>query len=136
MANKAEIVEFLKREFPQFKYTIDAVGERCATVRHQITADDLRPGGTVSGPTLFSLSDAALYVAILGELGIVALAVTTDVTIHFLRKPSATSDIIAQCNLIKVGRTLVIGDVLLYSEGDDAPIAHAVGSYAIPPSRE
>ncbi len=134
-ASKQEIIDFLAGEFPQFKYIVEAVGEQSATVRYEITHADLRPGGTVSGPTLFGIADAALYVAVLAELGIIALAVTTNMNINFLRKPSATQDIIAQCNLIKVGRTLVIGDVFLYSEGSDAPVAHAVGTYAIPPKR-
>jgi len=134
MANKQEIIDFLKQEFPQFTYTIEAVGEQISSIRHPISHNDLRPGGTVSGPTLFGIADAALYVAILGELGIVALAVTTNMSINFLRKPSATCDIIAHCKLLKVGKTLIVGDVMIYSEGDDAPVAHAVGTYAIPPS--
>lgn len=135
MATKQEIINFLKKEFPQFPYQIDEVGEQSSVIRHHIQHGDLRPGGTVSGPTLFGISDAALYVAILGEIGIVALAVTTNMNINFLRKPSATQDIIANCKLIKVGKTLIVGDVFLYSEGNDAPIAHAVGTYAIPPAK-
>lgn len=135
MATKQDIIDFLKQDFPQFTYTIDAVGEQTSVIRHRVGEDDLRPGGTVSGPALFGIADAALYVAVLGEIGIVALAVTTNMNINFLRKPSSTQAIIAQCKLIKVGRTLIVGDVLMYSEGDDAPIAHAVGTYAIPPSR-
>ena len=134
MSSKEEIINFLKQEFPQFIYTIEAVGDQTSVIRHHINHNDLRPGGTVSGPTLFGIADAALYVAILGELGIVALAVTTNMSINFLRKPSASSDIIAHCKLIKVGKTLVVGEVTIYSEGNDAPIAHAVGTYAIPPS--
>jgi acyl-coenzyme A thioesterase PaaI-like protein len=76
----------------------------------------------------------ALYAAILGEIGIVPLAVTTSLNINFLRKPSADRDIVGVCKLIKVGRSLVTGDVYLYSEGDDRPVAHAVGTYSIPPA--
>ena len=133
MPHEQEIMDFLQQEFPQFIYTIEAVGEQSSVLRHFIRQGDLRPGGTVSGPALFGIADAALYVAILGELGIIALAVTTNVTINFLRKPSATRDVIARCQLIKMGKTLVVGEVFLYSEGDEAPIAHAVGTYAIPP---
>lgn len=133
MPTKEEITEFLHREFPQFSYIIEAVGEQKSIIRHQVTENDLRPGGTVSGPTLFGLADAALYVAIFGELGIVALAVTTNMSINFLRKPSADKDVIAKCKLIKIGKMLVVGEVSLYSDGHIAPIAHAVGTYSIPP---
>ena len=136
MANKQAIIDFLAQEFPQFSYTIDAVGEQSATIRHHVAEEDLRPGNTVSGPTLFGIADASLYVAILGKLGIIPLAVTTNMTINFLRRPSATKDIIGRCMLIKVGKTLVVGEVYLYSEGTDDPVAHAVGTYAIPPQRE
>nr|WP_280636399.1 PaaI family thioesterase [Endozoicomonas sp. G2_1] len=95
----------------------------------------MRPGGTVSGPTLMAMADAALYVAILAEIGLVALAVTTNLNINFLRKPAADKDIIAKCQLIKLGKTLAIGDVFLYSDGDDNPVAHAVGIYSIPPNK-
>ena len=91
------------------------------------------PGGTVAGPVMMGVADAAIYVAILGELGIVALAVTTNLNINFLRKPVADADIIGECRLIKLGKRLAIGEVLLYSEGDDEPVAHAVGTYSIPP---
>ena len=132
MATKGDIIQFLQDEFPQFLYTIDFVGDKKSSLRHSPSAEDLRPGGTLSGPALFGLADAALYVAILGEIGIVALAVTTNININFLRKPSANHDLIARCTLIKVGKTLAVGEVSLYSEGQDAPIAHAVGTYAIP----
>ncbi|GAB5494708.1 MAG: PaaI family thioesterase [Phototrophicaceae bacterium] len=132
MPNKEEIIQFLESEFPQFIYTIDAVGDKKSSLRHSPSDNDLRPGGTLSGPALFALADAALYVAILGEIGIIALAVTTNININFLRKPSPNHDLIAHCTLIKVGKTLAVGEVSLYSEGQDAPIAHAVGTYAIP----
>ncbi|MGB5542692.1 MAG: PaaI family thioesterase, partial [Gammaproteobacteria bacterium] len=86
------------------------------------------------GPVLMGVADAAIYVAILGELGLVALAVTTNLNINFLRKPSAERDILGKCKLIKLGRRLAIGEVLLYSEGDEEPVAHAVGTYSIPPT--
>lgn len=78
------------------------------------------------------VADVALYVAILGEIGIVPLTVTTNLNMSFLRKPSAEARIIAKCQLIKVGRTLAVGEVYLYSEGNDKPVAHAVGTYSIP----
>lgn len=135
MASKQEIIDFLANEFPQFEATIEEVSNQSSLIRQPVQQKHLRPGGTVSGPTLFAIADSALYVAILGELGIVALAVTTNMNMNFLRKPSPDRDIIAKCTLIKVGKTLVVGDVFIYSDGDDAPIAHAVGTYAIPPTR-
>lgn len=135
MADKDQIITFLEQEFPQFRATIESVGEQSAQLRQTVTSDDLRPGGTVSGPALFALADAGLYVAILGEIGIVALAVTTHLSINFLQRPSPTADLIAQCNLIKVGKKLIVGQVALYSDGNPDPIAHAVGTYAIPPDK-
>ena len=132
MATKEEIEEFMKTDFPQAKCTVEAVGEQSATVRHPIGYDEFRPGGTVSGPVLMAVADYALYVAILGEIGIVSLAVTTSLTINFMRKPSSTKDIIAECTLLKVGRTLIVGEVSLYSEGDEKAVAHVVGTYSIP----
>jgi uncharacterized protein (TIGR00369 family) len=133
MASKTEIETFLATDFPQFNSTVESVGNRSATIRHRIGHDELRPGGTVSGPVMMAVADTALYVAILGEIGIVPLAVTTGLNINFLRKPSAGRDIIGICSLMKVGRVLVVGEINLYSEGDPEPVAHAVGTYSIPP---
>ena len=133
MPSRAEIVDFLAKEFPQTKCTVEAVGPRTATVKHAIGVGELRPGGTVAGPVLMTVADVALYVAILGEIGIVPLTVTTSFTINFLRKPSATADIIGVCKLLKLGKTLAVGEVTLFSEGDDQPVAHVVGTYSIPP---
>ena len=132
---KAEIAAFMAEQFPQSKCTVEQVGNASATVRHVIGVDELRPGGTVSGPVLMTVADTGLYVALLGEIGIVPLAVTTSLNINFLRKPSADRAIVGVCKLIKVGRSLAVGEVALYSEGSDEPVAHAVGSYAIPRQR-
>jgi acyl-coenzyme A thioesterase PaaI-like protein len=132
MPTKVEISQFLAAEFPQSKITVEAVGNASATVRHRVGIDELRPGGTVSGPVMMTVADVALYVAIQGEIGIVPLAVTTSLNINFLRKPSASRDIVGVCKLLKLGRSLAIGEVTLYSEGNDDPVAHAVGTYAIP----
>ena len=129
---QAEIVEFIKIEFPQSKCIIGAVGNKSSTIRHNITEAELRPGGTVSGPVMMFVADVALYVAILGEIGIVPLTVTTSLNINFLRKPAADKAIIGVCKLIKLGRTLAIGEVSIYSEGNPEMVAHAVGTYAIP----
>ena len=131
----AAIARFLASEFPQSKCTVVSVGGMAAIIRHEIGRDELRPGGTVAGPVLMAVADVALYVALLGEIGIVPLAVTTNLSINFLRKPPADRAIIGECRLIKVGRTLAVGEVNLYSEGLDDPVAHVVGTYAIPRER-
>jgi acyl-coenzyme A thioesterase PaaI-like protein len=135
LATKEQITEMLLREFPQSKCKVEAVGNMSAVIRHTVGIDELRPGGTVSGPVLMATADVALYVAILGEIGLVPLAVTTSLNINFMRKPSAEHDIIARCTLLKVGKLLAIGEVSLYSEGSPDPVAHAVGTYAIPPQK-
>ncbi len=132
---QSDIIDFIKTEFPQSKCIIDAVGDKSATIRHAITEAELRPGGTVSGPVMMFVADVALYVAILGEIGIVPLTVTTSLNINFLRKPAADKAIIGVCKLIKLGRTLAIGEVSIYSEGNDEMVAHAVGTYAIPQAK-
>src|SRR5690606_21766367 len=127
MSRKQEIAEFLSQEFPQTKCTIDEVGHLTATVRHQVGDAELRPGGTVSGPVLMMVADVALYVAILNEIGIVPLTVTTSLNINFLRKPAADAAIVGVCKLLKLGRTLAVGEVSLYSDGSEQVVAHAVG---------
>jgi acyl-coenzyme A thioesterase PaaI-like protein len=135
MPTKTEIVDFLAREFPQSKCIVEEVGDRSATVSHPIGPAQLRPGDTVAGPLLMTVADVALYVAILGTIGLVPLAVTTSLTINFLRKPSARNPIVGECRLMKVGRILVVGEVALYSDRKEEMVAHAVGTYSIPPNR-
>lgn len=134
MTSKQELADFFAKEFPQADVMLESLGPQRATLRKRIGQGDLRPGGTVSGPTLMALADAALYAAILGEIGLVALAVTTNLNINFLRKPVAERDILAECRLIKLGKTLAVGEVSLFSEGSPEPVAHVVGTYSIPPS--
>ena len=135
-ATKDEVAAFMAADFPQSKCVVEAVGNGGATVSHHIGPDELRPGDTVSGPVLMGVADVALYVAILGEIGIVPLAVTTNLTINFLRKPSAAARIIGECRLMKLGRSLAVGEVSIYSEGSSEPVAHVVGTYSIPPKRD
>ena len=131
----AELTTFFRREFPQSRGIVEKVGGQSATMRLPVGDGDLRPGGTISGPTLMLVADSALYAAILSEIGLVALAVTTNLNINFLRKPAAGKDIIGVCKLIKLGKLLAVGEVAIYSDGDDQPGAHATGTYAIPPQR-
>lgn len=135
MTSKQQITQFLQQEFPQTKCQVIDVGHRSSKVKQTIGFDELRPGGTVSGPALMAIADVGLYVAILGEIGLVALAVTTNLSINFLRKPTANKAIIAECRLLKSGKTLIIGEVSLFSEGDVEPVAHVVGTYSIPPAK-
>jgi len=132
MASKQEISAFIAREFPQTRVQVLEAGDMSATVAHEVGPNELRPGGTVSGPVMMATADVALYVAILGEIGIVPLTVTTSLSFNFMRKPSADRRIIGVCRLMKLGRTLAVGEVSLYSEGLPEPVAHAVGTYAIP----
>ncbi|TCM67812.1 acyl-coenzyme A thioesterase PaaI-like protein [Acinetobacter calcoaceticus] len=136
--SQIEIEQFLLKEFPQSleKCVIEEVVPKGATMRCIVNNDDLRPGGTISGPTMMMLADFALYVAILGEIGLVGLTVTTNMNINFLRKPSGGKDIRGQCKLMKVGKTLVVGEVWIYSVDSPDPVAHVVGSYSIPPQRD
>jgi len=132
--SKNEIVAFFEKQFPHYdKISIDEVGHQAATIRHRITADELRPGSSVAGPVIMLLADVVIYVAILGEIGFVPLTVTTSLNINFLRKPSSETDLLAKCQLLKVGRKLVVGEVNLYSEGSDEVVAHCVATYSVPP---
>lgn len=125
---------FLQKEFPQNQCIAEAVGHGTATVRQRVGHAELRPGGTVSGPVMMTVADLALYVAILGAIGLVPLAVTTSLSINFLRKPASDRDIIGVCKILKLGKSLAVGEVAIYSEGIDEPVAHAVGTYSIPRS--
>ncbi|MDR7268523.1 uncharacterized protein (TIGR00369 family) [Pelomonas saccharophila] len=132
----AELNAFLLAEFPQNRCTLEEVDEDgSVVVAHPVGERELRPGNTVSGPVMMTLADVALYLAILARIGIVPLAVTTHLSINFLRKPRADRRVIARCRLMKLGKTLAVGEVWIFSEGEDEPVAHATGTYAIPRER-
>jgi uncharacterized protein (TIGR00369 family) len=135
IVSKMEMEAFFSKEFPQASFVIESFDEGSVTIRRKVDERDLRPGGTVSGPTMMGLADCAIYAAILREIGLVALAVTTSLNINFLRKPVADKDILGVCKILKLGKTLAIGEVTIYSEGDDRPIAHSVGTYSIPSNK-
>lgn len=135
----AEVVAFLDAEFPQIHmdgrvFSIEAVGPMTARMRLRATERHLRPGGTISGPSMMTLADLAFYVAILAQIGPVGLAVTTNLSFNFLRKP-APRDLIAECRLLKLGKRLAVGEVGLSSDGDPELVCHATGTYSIPPNR-
>jgi uncharacterized protein (TIGR00369 family) len=133
----AEMEAFFDREFPQIHmggriFRVEEVGHGTARLRMAYDARNVRPGGTLSGPSMFTLADLAFYVAVLGAIGPVGLAVTTNLNINFLRKP-APRDLIASCRLLKIGKRLAVGEATLLSDGEDEPVAHATGTYSIPP---
>lgn len=130
-----DLAHFLEHEFPQAShFVIEEVGENYVRVRAPIGQGDLRPGGTVSGPTMFGLADVAVYLALLAMIGPKALAVTTNASIDFMRKPAAGRDLIAECHLLKRGRVLAVGDVRIRSAGSDNAVARASLTYSIPPA--
>ena len=139
MMTLAETVEFLEREFPQIhhggrSYHLESVGPLTARMRMDHHERHLRPGGTVSGPAMMALADLALYAAILANIGPVGLAVTTNLGFNFLRKPGATG-LVGEARLLKLGRRLAVGEVLITAPGSDDLVCHATGTYSIPPER-
>ncbi|CTQ34317.1 PaaI family thioesterase [Jannaschia rubra] len=129
------LTAFLAREFPQVcdDFRVDRVDMQGVSVTLRVADRHLRPGGTVSGPSMFALADVAVYLAILSRVGPVALAVTTNCSIDFMRKPAAGADLRCDVRLLKLGRMLAVGDGLLWSEGVDQPVARASLTYSIPP---
>ena len=132
----SQIVEYLDDVFPQVNglFEIEELEPMRARVRYHVTEANLRPGNTVSGPTMFTVADVGFYIATLGMIGREALTVTTSATINFMRKPAQT-DLIGEARILKLGRSLAVGDVMVYSTGMDAPVAHASMTYSIPPVR-
>ena len=132
----AELGAFLRAELPQMfgsgEITIEnADGETCL-LRQRYSDQMLRPGGTVSGPTLMGLADCAMYVVLLSAMGPVGLAVTTSLNINFLRKGAPGGDLLAAARLMKLGKRLAVGEVSLLSGASADPIAHATVTYSIP----
>jgi uncharacterized protein (TIGR00369 family) len=128
-----ELHQFLKEEFPQAPADLRIEHLDDTTIRLRLPTDKrhLRPGGTISGPTLMWLVDCGFYLLLLGRLGRVALAVTTNLNINFMRKPEL-ADLVAEGRLMKLGKTLAVGDVTIWSDGKKDPVAHATVTYAIP----
>ncbi len=135
--DRAALQAFLRDAFPQVAgdFTIEEVRPMGLRMRMHVGERNLRPGGTVSGPAMFSLADVAVYLAILAMIGPEALAVTTNAAIDFLRKPAAGHDLLAEARLLKLGRVLAVGDVLIWSKGGAEPVARASLTYSIPPRR-
>ena len=132
MPSLDELREFLANDFPQSTMELLALGDGTARGRQVIDEGHLRPGGTVAGPAMMTLADAAAYAALLGRIGIVPLAVTSNLNISFLRRPKAHRNIVADASVLKAGRKLAVLEVRITSEGDDELIAHATLTYALP----
>jgi uncharacterized protein (TIGR00369 family) len=133
-----ELDAFLQSHFPPLAepiFRVEQVGDRFASVRLLYHDRHLRPGETISGPSLMTLADTAMFIALLAMIGPVALAVTTNLNINFLRKP-IKADVVARCRILKLGKRLAIGEVTMHSEGDLEPVAHATVTYSIPPEAQ
>jgi uncharacterized protein (TIGR00369 family) len=130
-----DLTEFLAKEFPQAAtagMTIEYLDDMSIRLRLPVDERNLRPGGTVSGPTLMWFADCGFYLLILAQLGPVALAVTTNLNINFMRKPEVV-DLIGEGRLLKLGKSLAVGDFTMYSDGKKDPVAHCTLTYSIPP---
>ncbi|MEM1005229.1 MAG: PaaI family thioesterase [Pseudomonadota bacterium] len=133
--NRDELSQYLTEVFPQVHkdFVVEDLTEDTLTMRLVVEDRHLRPGGTVSGPSMFGLADVCVYAMVLARKGRQSLAVTTSSSLDFLRKPDGGADLIGRCRLLKLGRTLAVGDVLIYSDGGAHPVARATMTYSIPP---
>ena len=134
----AEMIAYLDEVFPEIHHggrtlSVEKLGYGTCTVRQAYHPRHLRPGGTMSGPSMMTLADFALYVAVLTVAGRTPLAVTTNLSINFLRKPEK-ADLIGEVRLLKAGKRLCVGEVSIFSEGQAEPVAHVTGTYSVPPA--
>ena len=134
-----QLDEFLEREFPQMMAAGHAfkcvhVGAGTATLRFWPTEAHIRPGGTVSGPSIFTLADVAAYIALLAHIGPVALALTTNLNINFVNRPEPVP-LDGVCRILKLGRTLAVMEVAVERVDTRQLIAHATTTYSIPPAK-
>ncbi len=128
---------FLETDFPQIHtdgkvFEVTEVGPGTVVMRLDPNERHLRPGGTVSGPTLFALADVAAYCVVLAHIGPVALAVTTNLNINFLRKPEP-GPLACTCRLLKLGKRLAVIEASIFGADGEDPVAHATATYSIPP---
>ena len=133
-----EIEALLEREFPQvFRpgsgLSVEHVEFGAARVRQTFDPGQIRPGGTISGPTMMALADFAMYVVVFSLAGNQPLAVTTNLNITFLRRPGQ-GDLVAEARALKNGKRLIVGEVSIRSDGEDEPVAHVTSTYSVPPA--
>lgn len=129
----AEVTAFVAREFPQSEgmSTLEHLEPGRAVARRRVTTAHLRPGGTVSGPTMMALADTAAYFLVLASVGPVALAVTQHLSIHFLRKPRP-ADLLATADLLRLSKRQLVCTIAIHTDGDPDPVAHVTATYALP----
>ncbi len=135
--NRDALNRFLETDFPQIHtdgkvFDVTDVGPGTVVMRLAPNERHLRPGGTVSGPTLFALADVAAYCVVLAHIGPVALAVTTNLNINFLRKPEP-GPLTCTCRLLKLGKRLAVIEASIFGEDGENLVAHATATYSIPP---
>ena len=133
--NADELMTYLREVFPesnQYGFEVEALSDGIVNVGMKVQPQHLRPGGTVSGPTMFALADVAAYLVVLAHIGKVALAVTTNLNINFLAKPNS-KDLMAAAKLLKLGKRLAVCEIALHSKVDNTLVAHATATYSIPP---
>ena len=132
---REDLMAYMKEIFPQVHrdFVVEDLTEDTIVMRLVVEDRHLRPGGTVSGPSMFGLADVCVYALVLARKGRQSLAVTTNSSLDFLRKPEGGKDMIARCRLLKLGRNLAVGDVLMFSEGSEKPVARATMTYSLPP---
>ena len=136
LLSRDDVEAFLDREFPQIHidgriFHVEEVGPMRARMRMDFTERHLRPGGTISGPAMMTLTDLALYVAVIAQIGPIGLAVTTNLSFNFVRKPKP-GVLVADARLFKLGRRLAVGEVFVHEGDVDKPVCHATGTYSIP----
>jgi len=136
--DEAALAAFYAERFPQAagEMELAAITDEGARMRMRPATRHLRPGGTLSGPAMFGLADVCFYLAVLSRIGPEALAVTVSSAIDFMRRPQAEAPLLAEARLLKLGRRLAVGDVLLTSAGAAGPVARASMTYALPPRGE
>lgn len=134
---KEEVMDFLETVFPQVydEFSLDHLEPMKLTFRLKVGEQHLRPGGTISGPSMFTLADCAVYVAVMSMIGPEALTVTTSCSFDFMRKPVAGQDLLAETELLKLGKALAVADVRIHSEGSGDLVARCSMTYSIPPKQ-
>ena len=131
MMTTIELQQFLDKVFPKNNMEILTISDKGVEVKMVTNEKHLRPGGTIAGPVLMMLADAAMYMALLSKIGLIALAVTTSFNINFLRKPEP-KDLLAKATILKLGKRLAVGEISIYQE--DKMVAHCTCTYSIPNS--
>ncbi len=135
MISKSQLQAFFDQEFDYAKLMVDSFEPGRCCLRKTPNSLDLRPGGTVSGPTIMGMADAAMFAAIMSQSGLVTMAMTTNLNINFVSKAPGDKDILADARLLKLGKTTAVGEVSIFSDGQPQLVAHAVGNFALPVER-